>query len=248
MMRNTLLLLALLAGLAAAPAALADGDPASDYLLSQQTFLSPNARISASDSAELNALVTAARQRGYTIRVAVIQSSYDLGAVTSLDKKPRLYAHFLSQELRFVYKQRLLVVMPNGFGIANDGKPSLAEQAVLDRLSPAGTIDGAALVAATVSALHALTAHAGVPIAANHSPHGGTARDLVVIACAAALALLSIYLVAQWRRRDARVAADPVDDECHLVHVAPAPVLAGLERADDRVRRLVRVRRRMPVR
>jgi len=122
-MRNRIVLLALLAGLAAAPEALADGDPASDYLLSQQTFLSPNARISASDSAEVDALVTAAGRRGYTIRVAVIQSSYDLGAVTSLDRKPRLYAHFLSQELRFVYKQRLLVVMPNGFGIADDGKP-----------------------------------------------------------------------------------------------------------------------------
>jgi hypothetical protein len=198
MMRNRIVLLALLAGLAAAPAAHADGDPASDYLLSQQTFLSPNARISASDTAELNALVTAARQRRYTIRVAVIQSSYDLGAVTSLDKKPRLYAHFLSQELRFVYKQRLLVVMPNGFGIADDGKPAPAEQAVLDRLSPAGTLDGAALVAATVRALHALTAHAGVPIAATHSSHNNTARERIVIVCAVALVLLaaggSIYL------------------------------------------------------
>ena len=247
MTRNTFVLLALAAGLAAAPAAHADGDPASDYLLSQQTFLSPNARISASDTAKLNALVTAARRRGYTIRVALIQSSYDLGAVTSLDKKPRLYAHFLSQELRFVYKQRLLVVMPNGFGIADNGKPALAEQAVLDRLSPAGTLDGAALVAAAVSALHALTAHAGVPIAATGSSHDGTARELVVIACALAAALLSIYLVAERRGRDAGLAADPVDDERDLVDVAPVPVFAGLERADDRVRGGVGVRRRVPV-
>ena len=195
---HRLLLLLALAAVVAAPIARADGDPASDYLLSQQTFLSPNARISASDTAQLNALVTAARRRGYTIRVAVIQSSYDLGAVTSLDKKPRLYAHFLSQELRLVYKKRLLVVMPNGFGIADNGKPALAEQAVLDRLSPAGTLDGAALVAATVSALRALTAHAGLPVAATGSSHDATAGDSVVIACAVALVLLlaggSIYL------------------------------------------------------
>src|SRR5215468_3087525 len=37
------------------------------------------------------------------------------------------------------------------------------------------------------------------------------------------------------RGRDAGLAADPVDDECKLVDVAPAPVLAGLEGADDRV-------------
>jgi hypothetical protein len=187
---HKLLLLVLLAALAAAPVAHADGDPASDYLLSQQTFLSPNARISSSDTAQLNALVTAARRRGYTIRVALIQSSYDLGAVTALDKKPRLYAHFLSQELRFVYKQRLLVVMPNGFGIADNGKPAPAEQAVLDRLSPAGTLDGSALVHATVDALHALTAHAGVPIAAAPSSRDSTTRDGIVIGSAVALILL----------------------------------------------------------
>jgi hypothetical protein len=179
----------------------ADGDPASDYLISQQTFLSPNARISASDTAQLNALVTAARRRGYTIRVAVIQSSYDLGAVTALDKKPRLYAHFLSQELRFMYKHRLLVVMPNGFGIADNGKPAPAEQVVLDKLSPAGTLDGSALVAATVNALHALTAHAGVPIAAVHSSRGSTTRDRIVIACAVALVLLLAGGLIHLRRR-----------------------------------------------
>jgi hypothetical protein len=208
---HRLLLLILLAALAAAPVAHADGDPASDYLLSQQTFLSPNARISSSDTAQLNAVVTAARRRGYTIRVAVIQSSYDLGAVTALDKKPRLYAHFLSQELRFVYKRRLLVVMPNGFGIADDGKPALAEQAVLDRLSPAGTLDGSALVAATVTALHALTAHAGVPIAAVPSSRDGTSRDGIVIGSAVALVLLmgggSIAL-RRVRRPSVRTAVD----------------------------------------
>ena len=109
-----LLPLLLLAGVVAAPLAQADGDPASDYLLSQPTFVSPNARISTSDQAKLDALVTEARRRGYTIRIAVIQSRYDLGAVTALDRKPRRYAHFLSQELRLIYKKRLLVVMPNG--------------------------------------------------------------------------------------------------------------------------------------
>jgi hypothetical protein len=196
-----LLLLLLLAAVITAPVAQADGDPASDYLISQQTFLSPNARISSSDTAQLNALVRTARRRGYTIRVAVIQSSYDLGAVTALDKKPRLYAHFLSQELRFMYKKRLLVVMPNGFGIAYNGKPAPAEQAILDKLSPAGTLDGSALAAATLTALHALTAHAGVPIAAARSPRSSTTRERIVIASTAALVLLLAGASIHMRRR-----------------------------------------------
>jgi hypothetical protein len=180
----------LLAAVTIAPVAQADGDPASDYLISQQTFLSPNARISSSNTAQVNALVTAARRRGYTIRVAVIQSSYDLGAVTALDKKPRLYAQFLSQELRFIYNERLLVVMPNGFGIADNGKPAPAEQAILDKLSPAGTLDGSALVDATITALHALTANAGVPIAPLASRRNSATRDRIVIACGVAFVLL----------------------------------------------------------
>jgi hypothetical protein len=118
------------------PAALGDGDPASDYLLGRQTFVSPNASVASSDKVQLDALVTASRLHGYTIRIAIIQSRYDLGAVTMLDNKPRLYAHFLSEELRFVYKKRLLVVMPNGYGVANNGKSDPTEQAVLDKLSP----------------------------------------------------------------------------------------------------------------
>jgi hypothetical protein len=148
--------------------------------------------------------VTAARRRGYTIRVAVIQSSYDLGAVTALDKKPRLYAHFLSQELRLIYKKRLLVVMPNGFGIAENGKPAPAEQAILDKLSPAGTLDGSALVTATVTALHALTAHAGVAIAATGSSRDSTTRDRIVLACAVALVLLLTGALIHRRRSGPR--------------------------------------------
>jgi hypothetical protein len=183
----------------------ADGDPASDYLLSEQAFVSPNVRVSSSDKAQLTALLTKARRRGYTIRVAIIQSRYDLGAVTVLDKKPRLYAHFLSQELRFIYKQRLLVVMPNGYGIADGGRPAPAEQAVLNRLSPAGTLDGGGLIAAALTALHALTAHAGVPIAAARSS-GHTRITRNRIAAVSAIAAL-LLLGGSWihvRRRSAR--------------------------------------------
>lgn len=162
-MRRLALLLALIA-VVAAPAARADGDPASDYLLGQQTFVPPDAGLSSLDKQRLEALLTGARRGGYTLRVAIIASRNDLGAVTALDRRPTLYAHFLSQELRFFYKKRVLVVMANGYGIARNGKPAPAEQAVVNRLPPVDATRGAALAMATERAVRALTAHAGVRI------------------------------------------------------------------------------------
>ena len=56
--------------------------------------------------------------------MAIIASPYDLGAVTALWRKPRAYARFLGIELSLAYKQRLLVVMPNGFGFNWPGHSS----------------------------------------------------------------------------------------------------------------------------
>jgi hypothetical protein len=195
-------LLLLVATVAAAPTALADGDPASDYLLTQSTFVSPNARISSSDKGRLDALLGNARQHGYTIRVAVIQSRYDLGAVTALDNKPRLYARFLSQELRFVYRKRLLVVMPNGYGIARDGKTASTEQRILDGVTPAGTTDGSALVAAAISAVDALLTHASVPVTVSRS-NGDTisSAGVLIVAAVALLGLMAGGLTLTRRRR-----------------------------------------------
>ena len=115
-MKTLALLCACLAAAVAAQAARADGDPASDYLLGSKVFLPYDAKFPAKQSAELTALVAAANTAGFKIRVAVIWSDYDMGSVTTLWRKPRTYAKFLGLELGFVYKQRLLVVMANGFG------------------------------------------------------------------------------------------------------------------------------------
>ena len=133
-------LLALVAALAAAltvvPLARADGDPASDYLLTRSTFVPPDLGISAADAARLS---TTAQARGYPIHVALIGSAYDLGSVSSLDRKPKEYARFLGQELTLIYHGRLLVVMPNGFGVSRAGKAMPAAQRVVDRLPAPGT-------------------------------------------------------------------------------------------------------------
>jgi hypothetical protein len=191
-----LALVGLLAALIAVPAARADGDPASDYLLSMQTFVPPDAGFSSADTQQLTQLVTSARSGGYTVRVAVIASRYDLGSVSILDKRPKLYAHFLSQELRFVYKGRLLTVMPNGYGVARDGKPDPAEQRVVDRLPPPAAGKGPALVAATERAVRTLAAHAGVQTVATPPPGARSSkstatRDRIFIAAAALVLLLA---------------------------------------------------------
>jgi len=135
----------------------------------------------------------------------VIQSRFDLGAVTVLDGKPRLYARFLSQELRFVYKGRLLVVMPNGYGFANDGRSMPYDQSVVDRVQPASSLDGAKLVAAAISAEGALAAAHGIDVTQlpgwprpTHSPAWD--RDIAVTAAIVVLLILFVPLAARVRR------------------------------------------------
>jgi hypothetical protein len=94
------LLVVALAGTVAVGTALADGDPASDILPSQDVFLPYNTVLSGKLSPtdrQLVATVAAANHAGYRIKVAVISSGYDLGSVTGLIGKPRTYARFLGQ-------------------------------------------------------------------------------------------------------------------------------------------------------
>ncbi len=111
---------ALVLFLASAVTGFADGDPPSDYLLTQQVYLPINAPSAASGD-RLKALVAAANDDGYTIRVAVIQAPQDLGSIPQLMGKPRTYAKFLGAELAFAYRGRLLTVMSNGYGISQNG-------------------------------------------------------------------------------------------------------------------------------
>jgi hypothetical protein len=123
-----------LAAVAAQPAR-ADGDPASDYLLVQRVFVPYEGATASTQQRALTKAVAAANKAGFTIRVAVIFSRYDLGSVTSLWRKPQTYARFLGVELRFVYKQRLLVVMPNGFGFSWQKHSPKAAYAVLAKVA-----------------------------------------------------------------------------------------------------------------
>jgi hypothetical protein len=195
---------ALVAGLAAG-AARADGDPASDYLYAEQAFIPFDAKIPAADAAKLTGIVRSANEQGFKIRVAVIWSDYDLGSVTSLWKQPRRYARFLGAELEFLYKQRLLVVMPNGFGFNWPGHDPAREYALLAKIPLSSS--GAGLAQAATTAVQKLAAADGVKAspAGAVSPSSRNAHDRTVIIVAVLVALLlGAALRLAIRRRAAR--------------------------------------------
>jgi hypothetical protein len=202
-LRRAILLAAALSALSlGVPAALADGDPASDYLLVNPVFVPPDDGIPPAYATQLTTVLADAKQRGYVIRVALIKTRYDMGSVTILYRKPKQYAHFLSQELHFVYKGRLLVVMPNGYGYARGGRLQPAQQAVVDRLTPPGAT-GAELAASATRAVRALAAAAGVDVALpplRGSTGTSATRDRLVIG-GVVLVVLALAGGLTWLRR-----------------------------------------------
>jgi hypothetical protein len=115
------LLVVVLAALLAASVARANGDPASDILLTQPVYFPIDATLSDSDREALLKTVDEADKRGYKIRVALIPFTSDLGTAVSLWRHPQDYSEFLGKELAFVYRNRLLIVQPSGFGFYNQG-------------------------------------------------------------------------------------------------------------------------------
>ena len=184
--------------LTGAPAAVADGDPASDYLISQNVFFSFT-QLPASSKSELTRVVGEANRRGYTVRVALIGNRFDLGSVPVFWRKPQTYAKFLSQELvgPAPYTNRVLVVMPNGYGLSRSGKELPAERRALDGVSSAHT-SREDLAAAGTRAVRRLAAVHGIEIEANSGGEGG--RLIVVGAAVAALAAAAAAGALLWRR------------------------------------------------
>jgi len=159
-MRRLALAAACCAALVGAQSARADGDPASDYLLVQHVFVPFEGAVAAKQQHALMREVATVNKAGFAIRVAVIFSNYDLGSVTSLWRKPQTYARFLGVELSFVYKQRLLVVMPNGFGFNWVRHPSKDGYAVLSGVPVQPGTTG--LISSATVAVQKLAAAAGV--------------------------------------------------------------------------------------
>ena len=193
----SLVALALVCGSNPTPAH-ADGDPASDVLVSQSLFLPGDAAFTLRQQSELAQLLSAARRSGYQLRVAVIASPADLGSVTELWRQPRSYASFLGQELSLVYRGTLLVVMPNGFGLYGPGARAPAQRTALAGGGTGGaTGGGAATIGATaISAVQRLAASAGHPlrvsaIVTRSAPGSTDIAGLITLALGAVLIALA---------------------------------------------------------
>jgi hypothetical protein len=191
-------LLVAAAALSFPAAAYANGDPASDYLLGQSVFLPFNAKIDSGVVERLSAAIRAADNAGFKIKVAVIGTQYDLGTAFSLYRQPQRYAEFLGLELSFVYRDRLLVVMPNGFGYSVKGEPDPRFSRVLKNLPEPGR-DATKETKAATAAVRRLATAAGHTIVL---PKGGSsaARDRITIAAAVTAGIALIAGLILFRR------------------------------------------------
>src|SRR5215211_5115385 len=117
-MRRVLVTAALLASLGTAPAAHANGDPASDVLLTQDAFYPYDPAVPRPVQGGLDDTLERARKQGFPLKVAIIASQNDLGSVPQFFGDPQPYADFLETEIAVEKPKPLLVVMPTGFGVA----------------------------------------------------------------------------------------------------------------------------------
>jgi hypothetical protein len=165
--------LGLMLALVLAPQALADGDPASDVLAPAdvRVYMTLAATSSAPES-QLAKTTQQITDAGLPIKVAVIGNKTDLGAVPQLWAKPQIYARFLGSELRFIYKDTLLVVMPQGFGINGPyGQPKAI--AALQGIDPRKDTSPKGLTASADLALRALAKADGLNVSSGSGGGGG---------------------------------------------------------------------------
>ena len=182
--------------------ALADGDPASDYLITQQAFLPLSENVSLPLAGGFTRLVDDARAKGFPLKVAVIAGPSDLGAVPSLFGTPQRYASFLGQEDFYFWKDELLVVMPQGYGLYKARNLPPADRKVIARLPPPKTRDADGLVLAAERAVRALAARRGLTLSsASGSGHSAWRDRIEIVAGVLVLAALAVGVRAVVRRR-----------------------------------------------
>jgi len=165
--RAAALAVAMLGLLAAgAPAAWADGDPASDVLSSQDVYYPIHPETSAIRREELGALMRRVRADGLKLKVALIAGEADLGTQTKRFGRPRDYSELLGVELEVAaVHDYVLVAMPNGlatYRYDERGLPVLRK--AIARLKGPGVVDADALARSAGQAVIAMAAATGHPV------------------------------------------------------------------------------------
>ena len=180
-------------------AARADGDPASDVLLVNNVFLPYSSPVAPSLAALLTRTVRSAHAAGFPIKVALIGTPQDLGAVPRLFGTPQRYAQFLDLEISYNSQAKLLVVMPQGFGTVGVGPPGTLSALHVDAAQRA---DG--LARAAIEAVAALARREGYSIPTPALPGADTGSETTpwpFLAVGAGLIVLVGAGLADRRRR-----------------------------------------------
>lgn len=221
-MRRLALLLAA-AVLAVSPgAALANGDPASDVLLSQDTFLPYVPETQERLQTALEDVVAEAGDAGFPMKVALINSERDLGAYPTLFNQPQEYADLLTQNLATlnphgdpVKDVRLLVVMPGGFGGNNLGERvddalgpiAIQGEAQSDGLAKAA-LEAVARLATVNGSRVPTPPEADLTLAAQDAGDDGGASPVLYFAAPAVLLFGGLFVAGRLARRREATPAD----------------------------------------
>ncbi|MEA2155906.1 MAG: hypothetical protein QOE11_2046 [Solirubrobacteraceae bacterium] len=237
--RSSQAVLAVLAVLAlacaCAPAAQADGDPASDTLYFQDVFYPYQPAVSPVVRDQLRALLRRVRGDGLRVKVAIIASRTDLGTQAKRFDKPKSYAELLGVELEVgSVHDYVLVSMPRGLGtyryderglpvlrrsIAAIRGPGVADPDALARTA------GKGLVAMAAATGHPVPEALAAPFTDRAKAKSHTGRDLVL----ALLGMLWLAAIAgAFRLRAAGAKQDPVSAPQRSGNddaAAPAPPL-----------------------
>jgi len=216
---------AILASVAAiaAPAALADGDPASDVLVNYSYFNPYDSGIAPATAEHLGAVLAASAKAGVPIRVAMINSPTDLGTVTQLWRNPLGYSQFLWYELKGLYKGQVLVVMPNGFGLWGPSSGRYAVTAAERAVEAPSPSAGPGLANAAIAAVPLLARAAGHPFttAGLHVATVSSSGGGMPLAAWIALLAGALVIMLAWR---ASLRARPLSKGLLLALVALALV------------------------
>jgi hypothetical protein len=197
-----LALILALAVLVVPAAARADADPASDVLYPYSVFFPFDVSFGKREQSDLTKTVDAAQKAGYKIKVAIITKPLDLGGIPTFFLKPKQYASFLGRELApFLYTGRLLVVMPNGFGVWWYKHQVDQEEAVVSKLTVGQDPTPTQMVVAATNAVRKLAAAGGHPLPIEKSTSGGSGAIIGLVAGGATAVVIAVAGGLLWLRR-----------------------------------------------
>jgi hypothetical protein len=192
--------LACLAGMSSiAATARADADPASDVLLGTAAFFPYQPAVAQGLQNQLLAELGRLRRRGLNLKVAVIESPVDLGAIPNMFGHPQAYAEFLEREISFNQPQPLLVVMPAGFGLSHAERPS-----ALGTLRVDNTRRSNSLTESAILAVQRIAAGVGKKVATGRAEpargSGGGTSPVILFVAPVILVVLGALLAARLHR------------------------------------------------